>query len=90
LNIFPKQDKSLPHRVLQEPRSLLITTGDIYTEYLHSISETCVDENLGESTVVNWPLLQNPESWHGTVPREIRTSLTFRDVIKVVKLKFKR
>ena len=34
-------------RVLQEPRSLLITTGKLYTEYLHGIAEVTEYTDLG-------------------------------------------
>jgi len=60
----------------------------MYTDYMHSISEITIDENLGEDTLSNWTLLGNPERYHGNIERGIRTSLTFRDVLKVVKIKF--
>jgi hypothetical protein len=47
-----------------------------------------VDENLNEDTVVNWSLLGDREGCAGDLVREMRTSLTFRDVLKVVKIKF--
>jgi len=74
-------------RILQEPGSLLITTGTVYTDYLHSIEEVEVDENLSEETVVNWSLLSDPEHWRGDHKRETRTSLTFRDVLKVIAIR---
>jgi alkylated DNA repair protein alkB family protein 6 len=67
---------------------LLITTGEVYTEYLHEIDEIHVDENLNETTIANWSLLSDPEHWRGDKERQMRTSLTFRDVLKVVKIKF--
>lgn len=74
-------------RVLQEPRSLLITTGELYTDYLHGIAEVKEYVNLGPTTVCNWDLLRSPdEIVNGRIERQMRTSLTYRDVIKVSKL----
>ena len=87
LSLFPKSDRETRIRILQEPGSLLITTGNVYTDYLHTIEEVAVDENLNEDTVVNWTLLSDPEHWRGDHRRETRTSLTFRDVIKVISIK---
>lgn len=88
LNIYPKSNKKEQYRILQEPGSLLLTTGEMYTDYMHSISEITIDENLNETTVINWSLLSDPEKWRGNIKRSTRTSLTFRDVLKVVKIKF--
>ena len=87
LSLFPKSNKGEQIRILQEPGSLLITTGTVYTEYLHAIEEVEVDENLSEETVVNWSLLSDPEHWRGDHKRETRTSLTFRDVLKVIAIR---
>ena len=77
-------------KILQEPRSLLITTGDLYTDYLHGIAEVKEDTNLGPDTVSNWALLQShKEIADGNSERKTRTSLTYRDVIKVSKLSTK-
>lgn len=74
-------------RVLQEPRSLLITTGALYTGYLHGISEVKVDENLSDGNVANWHLLGDRTPFAGgRAVRKPRVSLTFRDVIRVKKL----
>jgi len=88
LNIYPKSNKEEQYRILQEPGSLLLTTGEMYIDYMHSISEITTDENLNETTVINWSLLSDPEKWRGNITRSTRTSLTFRDVLKVVKIKF--
>ena len=88
LNLYPKTDKNSKVRILQEPGSLLITTGEVYTEYLHGIDEVTVDEDINENTIANWPLLSNPEQRRGSIERKTRTSLTFRDVLKVVKVRF--
>ncbi|KAG9246392.1 hypothetical protein BJ878DRAFT_417064 [Calycina marina] len=74
-------------RILQEPRSLLITTDQLYTDYLHGIAETTEDVDLGPSTVSNWKLLRSTTEYEkGRYDRQTRTSLTYRDVIKVSKL----
>lgn len=71
-------------RILQEPRSLLITSGKLYSDYLHGIVETKVDENLNVIDVCNWDLLGGRDNFEtGTNQRETRVSLTFRDVLKV-------
>ena len=74
-------------RVLQEPRSLLITTGELYTGFLHGISEVKFDGDLGEKTIANWNLLGDRTPFAGgQAARETRVSLTFRDVLRVKKL----
>jgi len=88
LNLQHKSKKELTFRVLQEPGSLLITTDYVYGDYLHGIEEVTIDKDLNENTIANWSLLANPERWLGDVERETRTSLTFRDVLKVSKVKF--
>lgn len=87
LDIKPKDGTSAGWRILQEPRSLLITTGGLYTETLHGISEIEVDEGLDQENVVNWDLLGDKQPFAaGKAVREKRISLTFRDVIRVKKL----
>lgn len=74
-------------RILQEPRSLLITTGNMYRDTLHGISEVERDKNLGPDTIVNWQMLGDTNSFEdGSANRETRVSLTYRDVIKVAKI----
>lgn len=74
-------------RILQEPRSLLITTGNAYSDYLHGVAETAKDTDLGPDTIANWSLLRSPEHFmNGINERQTRTSLTYRDVLKVSKL----
>jgi alkylated DNA repair protein alkB family protein 6 len=74
-------------RILQEPRSLLITTADLYSEYLHGIEPISADVDLSERTIANWHLLRSPSLYKdGVNQRETRTSLTYRDVLKVSKL----
>jgi alkylated DNA repair protein alkB family protein 6 len=74
-------------KVLQEPRSLLITTDQLYTDYLHGIAEIDEEVNLSATTVSNWDHLKSKDGFpNGRLNREIRTSLTYRDVIKVSKL----
>lgn len=74
-------------RILQEPRSLLITTGSLYTDYLHGIADIEEDVDLSAEGIVNWSLLRDPGAFaEGRNPRETRTSLTYRDVLKVSKI----
>ncbi|KAJ5219116.1 uncharacterized protein N7498_001215 [Penicillium cinerascens] len=75
------------YRILQERRSLLITRADLYTDYLHGIAETTKDEDLTADTICNWDLLREKNPYRaGWYQRETRTSLTYRDVLKVAKM----
>ena len=65
----------------------MITTAQVYTDYLHEIEESTIDKNLNENTVANWSLLSIPNLLVGDVERKTRTSLTFRDVLRVAKIK---
>ncbi|KAI6716006.1 hypothetical protein JHW43_001503 [Diplocarpon mali] len=74
-------------RILQEPRSLLITTGQLYTDYLHGIADLAEDINLGPTTIANWELLRSPDAFRdGRNERQTRISLTYRDVLRVSKI----
>lgn len=74
-------------RILQEPRSLLITTGEMYTGCLHGIAGVEVDEGLNEQGIVNWGLLgDRGEYAEGWKRRGTRISLTYRDVVRVKKV----
>ncbi|KAJ9637126.1 hypothetical protein H2199_007412 [Coniosporium tulheliwenetii] len=83
-----RDDTSTPFaRILQEPRSLLITTGSAYTELLHGIASVETDTDLNEETIANWSLLGEPVRFmNGTNERGTRISLTYRDVLKVSKV----
>lgn len=73
-------------RVLQEPRSLLVTTASAYTDTLHGIADTTEDFNLDPCSIANWKLLGDPaliEASGGHNMRTTRISLTYRDVKKV-------
>ncbi|KAF1843172.1 uncharacterized protein K460DRAFT_378373 [Cucurbitaria berberidis CBS 394.84] len=77
---------TIPTRIFQEPRSLLITTGVAYRDLLHGIASVEVDEGLSAKTVANWGLLAEPgviEDAGGRNVRGTRISLTYRDVLKV-------
>ena len=81
---------TLPTRIFQESRSLLITTGRAYRDLMHGIASIEVDENLNAETVANWGLLSEEgrravEENGGRNVRGTRVSLTYRDVIKVSK-----
>lgn len=92
LNIYKSKDDGAlnpepAYRILQEPRSLLVTTDDLYTDFLHGISDVNEDVGLSAETVVNWDMLHAPESFtSGENLRSTRTSLTYRDVLKVSNL----
>ncbi|KAG5986913.1 hypothetical protein E4U54_005219 [Claviceps lovelessii] len=74
-------------RILQEPRSLLITTGTLYTDYLHGIADIEEDVNLSADTIANWSLLGDAHLFaDGRNTRRTRISLTYRDVLKVSKM----
>lgn len=74
-------------RILQEPRSLLVTTAEMYTNTLHGISELETDQDLDSNSIVNWSLLGDVTSYQvGSAARRTRVSLTYRDVLKVAKL----
>ncbi|CAM1505381.1 Fc.00g110180.m01.CDS01 [Cosmosporella sp. VM-42] len=74
-------------RILQEPRSLLITTDQLYTDYLHGIADIEEDIDLSPDTIANWSLLRSPDEYSsGINVRQTRTSLTYRDVLKVSKV----
>ncbi|KAI1194897.1 hypothetical protein F5X97DRAFT_262250 [Nemania serpens] len=80
-------DKTPIGRILQEPRSLLITTAELYTDYLHGIDDTVEDAELSEQTIANWSLLRSSSAFHnGRNLRQMRTSLTYRDVLSVPRL----
>jgi alkylated DNA repair protein alkB homolog 6 len=71
-------------RILQEPRSLLVTKGDMYVNTLHGISEITTDEELGSGSIANWEALGDTSAYEsGRAARQTRVSLTMRDVIKV-------
>jgi len=74
-------------RILQEPRSLLVTTGDMYKDTLHGISDLEEDTDLGPGTIANWNMLADMTPFEsGSAMRQTRISLTYRDVLKVAKL----
>lgn len=77
---------ALPIRIFQEPRSLLLTTCDAYRNLMHGIAPIEFDEDLNGDTVANWNLLGDPgiiTEANGRNLRTTRTSLTYRDVLKV-------
>lgn len=92
LNIYKNNEDGTLHaepiaRILQEPRSLLITTDNMYTDYLHGIADIKEDVDLSHDTIANWDLLRSQEAFvSGQNTRQTRISLTYRDVLKVSKL----
>ena len=83
-----EQGRPIPTwRILQEPGSLLVTTGEAYETLLHGISPITRDTGLGPNTVANWELLAGKERFaDGVNERKTRISLTYRDVLKVSKI----
>jgi alkylated DNA repair protein alkB family protein 6 len=82
-----EREKTPTWRILQEPRSLLITSGSMYTDTLHGIANLSVDEDLNDGSIVNWQSLAEKTPYEtGRCERETRISLTYRDVYKVTKL----
>lgn len=74
-------------RILQEPRSLLITADTLYTDYLHGIADIEEDVDLSADSIANWSLLRDSQPYtDGRNIRATRTSLTYRDVLKVSKI----
>lgn len=74
-------------RILQEPRSLLITTEQLYTGYLHGIADIEEDAELSADSIANWSLLRDADAFaDGRNIRQTRTSLTYRDVLGVSKV----
>lgn len=74
-------------KILQEPRSLLVTTDAMYYDVLHGISERAQDKELRRDTVANWDLLGDQSGFtNGIYNRQTRVSLTYRDVLKVSKV----
>lgn len=92
LDIYEKNDagsrrEQPQYRILQEERSLLVTTSTMYAEALHGITETSVDQNINQDAIANWDLLGSKQRFKsGQFERETRVSLTFRDVLKTSKL----
>ncbi|KAH0834082.1 hypothetical protein J3R83DRAFT_11366 [Lanmaoa asiatica] len=85
--------------VFLEPRSVIITTGDLYASHLHGIDEVTHDVFLGdgrlrcpsgeEVLLSNWRIVRAEDMrdvlrYGGTLRRQTRFSLTCRDVEKVV------
>ncbi|KOS48884.1 hypothetical protein ACN38_g143 [Penicillium nordicum] len=84
---IPDTNRKPQYRILQERRSLLILRGKMYTDLLHGIKETMRDEDLGPHSICNWELLREREPYQcGWYERKMRTSLTYRDVLQVVKM----
>lgn len=87
LDVCAKGDAEVKGRILQERRSLLVTTGELYTGFLHGITASGFDLGLERAQISNWGLLgEQTEFAAGTKERGTRVSLTFRDVIKVKNL----
>ncbi|KAL4974437.1 hypothetical protein BDW66DRAFT_139815 [Aspergillus desertorum] len=81
------QTRQPKYRILQERRSLLVTRGGIYRDYLHGIAERHKEETLRPDSICNWELLGDVEQFaEGCCERRTRVSLTYRDVLKVAQV----
>jgi alkylated DNA repair protein alkB family protein 6 len=81
-----ERESSPTWRILQEPRSLLITSGEMYVNTLHGIANISVDEGLRDGSITNWSVLADKSPYEsGMCERQTRISLTYRDVYKVTK-----
>lgn len=70
--------------IMLEPKSLLILSDDMYTKFLHGISEK--SEDIITDKICNLQQLGTLTS-HGTVlQRSTRISLTIRNVPKTLRL----
>ena len=75
--------------LLLEPRSLVITAQDQYTEYAHGIDAVSEDHVGGDLELANGGILGNGGSSGaategGVLSRQTRYSLTCRDVARVM------
>jgi hypothetical protein len=82
------REDSVPKRIFQERRSLLVTLDPAYSSTLHGIAPVTSDTHLSSSTVANWDLLgeetrKEVEENAGVSERGTRISLTYRDVKSV-------
>ncbi|KAI7152770.1 hypothetical protein KC349_g8781 [Hortaea werneckii] len=87
--------RQTPWRILQEPRSLLLTTDPAYSTTLHGIPSVHADTHITSSTVANWDQLSSSTRERIAADGDrneratTRISLTFRDVRKVSSLGMK-
>ncbi|CAI8021262.1 Alpha-ketoglutarate-dependent dioxygenase alkB homolog 6 [Geodia barretti] len=75
--------------LLLEPRSLLVLQNDMYTRYLHGISQREKDTVSDQQRVANGSRLGQPLSFAEELNRSTRVSLTIRHVPKTFKIKLK-
>lgn len=79
--------KECTHKLLLEPRSLLILKDDLYSEYLHSISD--IKEDILCDKILNFDNCENTYKLGEKLSRKTRISLTIRHVPKTSKLKLR-
>jgi alkylated DNA repair protein alkB family protein 6 len=58
---------TITHRILCEPRSLLVTLAPAYSTTMHRVPDVTHDTDLRHATVANWDLLGQPERYAGGV-----------------------
>jgi alkylated DNA repair protein alkB family protein 6 len=82
-----ERESSPTWRILQEPRSLLVTSESMYTNTLHGIANISNDEDLRDGSITNWHALADKTPYEsGRCERQTRISLTYRDVLRVMRL----
>lgn len=87
VSAISESNRQIICKLLIEPRSLLILKHDMYTKYLHGISdafEDVIDEHI--RNLVN---CSEPYKIGDKIERDKRISLTIRHVPKTSRLKFK-
>ena len=71
--------------ILLEPNSLLVLRDDMYTKYLHGISEK--SEDIITENICNLKQLGNCQALGAVLQRSTRVSLTVRNVPKTLKIR---
>lgn len=74
-------------KLILEPRSLLILKDNLYTDYLHSISE--IDNDILCDRIYNYDNCESSYKMGDCLKRGTRISLTIRNVPKTTKMKLK-
>lgn len=72
--------------ILLEANSLLVLRDDMYTKYLHGISERSEDI-LTENNICNFKQLGSCQALGTVLHRSTRVSLTVRNVPKTLKIR---
>ena len=89
LDLYPKSKDGIESEfsLLLEPRSILILSGDFYTDYLHGIKESSKDQ-IPHSKILN--SIDSSNSMFSQTRNQTRISLTFRRHKNVTRPKYLR